>query len=178
MSRLKSILFVFFKVLIGEIMGYQTIFNFLTDYERQEILDHLDNLEWEKGRQGTGYEKAVVPLTNNVFQALAKRSLHAMKSSFDNVFDCFILKYPLDSFIPDHRDPAPEGKEHWRFNAIVSGTDPAGSPHSGRFFIEDREVDLREKDAIIFRPDRYVHSVSSILYSPRYVWSVGTLKDS
>lgn len=57
-------------------------------------------MNWELGRQGTGY---------------LKRKLGQGKT-----WDLWLLKYPKGSKIPWHTDPV-EGKRHWRLNIVLWG---------------------------------------------------------
>lgn len=59
-------------------------------------------MNWEEGRQGTGYFKRL----------LAK----------GNWWDAYLLRYPVGSFIPTHTDPFP-GLKHYRLNVLLRGED-------------------------------------------------------
>lgn len=160
---------------------YKVIFNFLSEDERNKLLALANTLVWEAGRQETGYQKAAVPagFGDGLKEILVERSFNALGWSDKNEYfttghfpphDCYILKYPIDSFIPPHKDDAPFGSEHWRLNAIISSGD------GGLLQLNCRNVELGYGDAVIFRPDQLMHSVSKIKRGERYVWSFGTLK--
>lgn len=60
-------------------------------------------MNWQEGRQGTGYQKL----------ALAK----------GRTWDLYLLKYPPGSYVPCHTDPVAEGLKHWRANLRLTGED-------------------------------------------------------
>ena len=113
-------------------------------------------LRWDTGRQESGYSKLLV-VTSKWLK-----------------FDCYILKFPEGTGIPDHIDPAIEGYEHHRLNLILNkpciGTGEIKVDGPARW-IGDR--------LMIFRPDMYWHSmtpVSFIWEKNCYILSVGWLK--
>ena len=59
-------------------------------------------MKWERGRQGTGYDKL------NLFQSGSA--------------DCWLIKYPPYTHIPTHTDPVP-GRKHYRLNILLRGED-------------------------------------------------------
>ena len=157
-------------------MSYQVIFDFLSVSERMDLIALSEGLVWEKGRLQTGYEKAVVPKVGNVLcNLLQERSHQALGMTSNDMFDAgwdnYILRYRSKSYAPKHYDSAPFGSKHFRLNAIISDAFVGGD-----FRIRDRHVNLREGDAVIFRPDMYEHSVTPVQTGDRYVWSFGVLK--
>lgn len=105
-------------------------------------------MNWQEGRQGTGYFKLPL-LISERFK-----------------FDSYILKYPKGSSIPTHTDPAPKGKKHFRFNLTFWGDYNAvklGAPALMRCW-----------RAYLFRPDLVPHSVEEV-DSLRFVLSIGWL---
>lgn len=152
-------------------MSYKVVFDFLSELEQRMLLYDAHSLVWEEGRQKTSYEKAKIDLTNMIqHRDLAKRSLRLLGVPEDYGCDCWVLRYPAGSFIPSHKDDAPFGSEHWRLNAIIqNGLD-------SEFILNSRSIDMRERDAIIFRPDKYEHAVTEVTGGTRYVWSVGILR--
>lgn len=53
---------------------------------------------WEHGRQGTGYQKMLL-----------------IACPWPLAFDLYLLKYPVGTKIPPHRDPV-KGRRHYRLN--------------------------------------------------------------
>ena len=95
-------------------MSYQVIFDFLSNKEREELLSFSEKLNWENGRQDTGYLKAaVLPNKNEVIDNLIIKSLKYLdkEDPMSLTYDCYILKYPSGSFMPQHKDDAPFGSE-------------------------------------------------------------------
>ena len=107
-------------------------------------------LNWIKGRQGSGYDK--LPLI------ISKRFK----------FDSYILRFPIGTYIPPHKDPVTTGR-HYRLNIILK------RPKSGGEFICQNSI-LDWPRVKLFRPDQFEHSVSMVEGSPRYVFSVGWLR--
>jgi hypothetical protein len=67
---------------------------------------------WEKGRQGTGYDKCLT-----------------LASPFPVPFDCYLLRFPEGTEIPPHRDPVAAGR-HYRLNIVVKRA-PSGGVLAG-----------------------------------------------
>ncbi len=118
---------------------------------------------WEHGRQNGGYSKFTL--------AFSKR----LK------FDCYIIRLPVTSVVPHHRDPAPEGFEHHRVNitlrsAKVGGTTfIACSPE--RPGIGPRTMHYEEAPKVYhFRPDLYTHFMSAIMKGEVWLLSFGWLR--
>jgi hypothetical protein len=105
-------------------------------------------MNWEPGRQGSGYFK--------------KKLFHG------KWWDCYVLKYPKGSYIDHHYDPAPEGKEHHRLNIVLKRA------NGGNFYTADGYNYGR---MIYFRPDIIRHGVSFVLSGTRYVLSIGWLRN-
>lgn len=109
---------------------------------------------WEPGRQGTGYEKL--------------KLFNRWKFFSRFKWDLYLLRYPVGSGIPKHRDPVPDHK-HYRLNIYlwnaVSGGVPEhdGAIASNRFFT-------------LFRPDLHLHSVTPVTVGTRYVLSFGFVR--
>lgn len=150
-------------------MSYQVLFNFITHQECHDLHNLIGLAVWEEGRQKSRYEKTSVPKEDVRFTSLINRSLQALNAPSGHGFDCWILRYPVGSYIPAHLDDALFGSEHWRLNAIIQ------SDLNAEFILNNRRIDLRDSDAIIFRPDKHVHSVTEVVETNRYVWSVGVL---
>lgn len=153
-------------------MNYEHIFNFFSEEDLVQLNFLVKELNWEEGRQKTGYMKAAVPVKEQPIREFIMRSLVAlgMDMNEDTAYDSWILKYPEGSSIPPHIDNAPFGSQHWRLNALIQKTD------GGRLYLKNRNIDLHQGDAIVFRPDVTEHSVSTIVRGERYIWSVGILK--
>ena len=66
-------------------------------------------MKFKPGRQGSGYSV-----------------LTLFKSKLLNR-DAYVIKYPVGSFIPAHKDPAPEGYTHWRLNIVFPTTHVGGA---------------------------------------------------
>ncbi|NRA76798.1 MAG: 2OG-Fe(II) oxygenase [Pseudoalteromonas sp.] len=110
-------------------------------------------LNWISGRQGTGYYKL------KIFESKLLK------------MDCYILKYPYDSKIKKHNDPAPEGYKHHRINITLNS-----NYRGGHFVLYNGNNRLIEGKRIkYFRPDIQFHSVDRITSGRRYVLSIGWL---
>ncbi len=150
---------------------YSVLFDFITQVEMNDLWEFIYTARYEPGRIGTRYEKALVDNREDVrFRDLTKRALRALDVPEDHGHDCWIIRYPIGSYIPPHRDDAPFGSAHWRLNALIQRDKHA------KFSIAGREVDLQERDAIVFEPSAYTHSVAEVFDCTRYVFSVGVLK--
>lgn len=101
-------------------------------------------MKWQNGRQGTGYLK---------------------KKMFDFwKMDCYLIKYPDGSFIPEHIDKV-DDKKHYRLNIVIK------KPYSGGLFICDKTI-INTCRLILFRPDRYKHRLTPVV-GERLVMSFG-----
>lgn len=110
--------------------------------------------KWEPGRQGTGYEK--LELLNR-WRYFAKFK-----------WDLYLLRYPVGSGIPNHRDPLPDHK-HYRLNIYLWNAKAGGVPAHDSVICSNRFFTL-------FRPDLFEHSVSTVTKGTRYVLSFGWSK--
>jgi hypothetical protein len=97
-------------------------------------------MKWEIGRQRTGYSK-----------------LALWKASWT---DCYIIKYPNNSYVPEHIDPV-KNKKHYRINILLFGEDN----FSGKTIFSTRRLK-------IFRPDIHLHSVKPVSFT-RIILSIG-----
>ena len=107
---------------------------------------------WEGGRQGTGYFK---------FKIFESKRLEC---------DCYLLKYPEAAHIPFHTDPVKPGKKHYRLNIIVKKCVTGGD-----FLCEKTIINFWR--FVLFRPDLYLHSVTTVYNGTRYVLSIGWLRN-
>jgi hypothetical protein len=105
-------------------------------------------LRWERGRQGTGYDKLLLAVNPLLIP-----------------FDMYLLRYPVGSHIPPHRDPVP-GRCHYRLNIVVRR-----SQQGGEFVCADPIYSSRRIH--LFRSDLSTHSVTRVDGTPRYVLSLG-----
>src|ERR1035438_10358800 len=87
---------------------------------------------WQKGRQGTGYDKLCL-FQSKLFQC-----------------DCYLIDYPKNTSIPTHTDPVP-GKRHYRINILLWGEDK---------FVGDAL--FKSKHITFFRLDIMPHAVSEV----------------
>ena len=103
---------------------------------------------WKRGRQETGYFKLKLLQLKN--------------------FDCYLLKFPQGSEIPEHIDPV-MFKRHYRLNIVLKKARVGGKflAHSGKKPI------INWPRVILFRPDVTSHGVSKIEKGTRYVLSFG-----
>ena len=113
-------------------------------------------LNWEPGRQGTGYEK--LELLNRW------RYFSRFK------WDLYLLRYPVGSGIPRHRDPLPK-HNHYRLNIYLWNAQAGGVPEHDDVIITNRWFTL-------FRPDLATPSVSAVTKGTRYVLSFGFSKQN
>ena len=105
-------------------------------------------LRWDRGRQGTGYDKLLLAVNPFVLP-----------------FDLYLLRYPVGSHIPPHRDPVPSGR-HFRLNIVIRRS------KSGGAFVCDSPIYSSER-IHFFRSDRATHSVTTVGGTARYVLSLG-----
>jgi hypothetical protein len=148
---------------------YRILLNFLSPLEQEQLTSYIRELEWkDQQEQDFGYLKQEVP--DGKLEALKKRSGLVLGS--EKLNDCYVIRYPVHSYIPPHIDPTPTGMEHWRINAIIQASESGGI-----FGLESRSVDLLEGDAIVFQADKMRHRITTIYGGvERYVWSAGILK--
>lgn len=107
-------------------------------------------MRWAKGRQDTGYFK-----------------LKLWEFMLPIPHDLYLIKYPKNSFIPPHKDPAPSGYEHWRINLELV------SANGGVFTCENS---WSFGPLHIFQSSKYEHSVSRIESGTRWVVSFGFIR--
>jgi len=108
---------------------------------------------WERGRQKTGYDKmllcgAVWPIK----------------------FDTYLLKFPENSEIPNHKDKVDSGK-HYRLNIVLKKAERGGEFHCSNPIFETNRIKF-------FRPDISEHSVSKVIKGNRYLLSIGWIKSN
>lgn len=109
---------------------------------------------WEPGRQGTGYEKL--------------KLFNRWKFFSRFKWDLYLLRYPVGSGIPKHRDPVPDHK-HYRLNIYLWNAVGGGVPeHDGAI--------LSNRFFTFFRPDLHLHSVTPVTVGTRYVLSFGFVR--
>lgn len=104
-------------------------------------------MKWTKGRQGTGYLKKLL-----------------LQGRWPVPFDLYLLKYPVDSLINGHKDPA-EGGRHFRINLLLKKATEGG------LFWKDDEIKFGRLQ--FFRPDVSEHGVTKVNAGTRYVLSFG-----
>ena len=105
-------------------------------------------LRWEKGRQGTGYDKCLIAA-----------------ALFPVPFDCYVLRFPQGTDIPPHRDAVESGR-HYRLNIVLKR-----APSGGEFLCENPILVWGRLN--VFRSDLSLHSVTKVLGGSRYVLSIG-----
>lgn len=105
-------------------------------------------LRWQKGRQGTGYDKLLI-----------------LANPFLVPFDLYLLRFPDGTEIPPHRDPV-TGRRHFRLNVILKRSRTGGDFICEAPIFQTRRVNL-------FRSDLSLHSVSRVEGGTRYVLSLG-----
>ncbi len=137
---------------------------FLSPRDRVVVANLARAGAFEPGRQGTGYEKASL-LDSIMGERLVKKCLAALGGPL--LYDAWVLRYPVDTEIPEHADPAAEGLCHVRINALALGG--AG----GVLYVDGAEVPLDAGDAYLFRPDVMRHRVTRVERHERLVLSVG-----
>jgi len=113
----------------------------------------MQYFKWQEGRQKSGYDKMLL-----------------IQNTFLLPFDCYIIRYREGSEIDTHTDPV-EGKEHHRINIVLKNAE-----YGGHFWCNDEESLNIFNRIIYFRPDKFEHSVSKILFGTRYVLSIGWVK--
>lgn len=144
------------------------VFSATTCRDLVAALDALP-LNFEAGRQGTGYDKAC--LREHV-DGVVGEALGALQALLGRPpgFDAWWLVYPVGSHIPAHVDPTPaDGLAHVRVNVVVEVAE------GGAFVAACNPVPLGVGDAVVFRPDVVEHAVTMVRNRPRRVLSVGTL---
>jgi hypothetical protein len=148
---------------------------FLERAEIDALLTIVDSATtWERGRQGTGYEKLSLPVGRDfgpTIAALTDKSVRALVQSIGGPMlghDRYLIRYTDGTGVPPHRDPPlANNLRHLRLNAIIS------APTTGGELRMDGAIrPLVAGDAVIFRPDLVLHEVTPVV-GRRLVWSVG-----
>ncbi len=100
---------------------------------------------WEPGRQRGGYDKLLL--------------LEGRR------FDIYLLRFPVGSSVPPHRDPV-AGARHLRLNLVLVPARRGGEFECPQAWIDRPRIKL-------FRSDLHTHAVSEVEAGTRYVLSVG-----
>ena len=108
-------------------------------------------LRWERGRQGTGYEKCLL-----------------LTGLWPLPFDLYLLRYRVGQGIPPHNDPV-EGYRHFRANLILRR-----GAEGGHFHCADPLFSCSR--LYVFRSDLSTHAVDPMVRGTRYVLSLGWLR--
>lgn len=105
-------------------------------------------LRWQRGRQGTGYDKMLL-----------------LTARWPLPFDSYLIRYPEGSEIPPHTDPVQAGR-HYRLNIVLKSSPSGGEFVCATPLYASRRIKL-------FRPDACEHSVTRVVGGSRYVLSLG-----
>lgn len=114
-------------------------------------------LRWENGRQDSGYGKLLLAQSKSL------------------KFDFYLLRIPVNGFVPRHIDPAVDGFEHHRVNITLNKS----CPNTGMVMVEGPAKTWLNKRIMRFRPDLYFHSmtpVDCIWCNHMYILSFGWLR--
>lgn len=130
----------------------------------------LQESGWDPGRQGTGYRKLNIRWKAlPALEAMRARALNYLKPMHPGLFDEWLLWYAPGDHIPMHRDPPiAEGLAHWRLNILVE------IGEGGDLFLDGKRCEMEAGDALLFRPDKVLHSVGILRSGRRLVWSMGS----
>lgn len=79
--------------------------------------------------------------------------------------DVFLLRFPIDSEIPPHRDQVQSGR-HFHLNIILKKAEVGGE-----FLCEQNIINLARIK--FFYSYLSIHSVTKVISNPRYVLSIG-----
>ncbi|CAM3948066.1 hypothetical protein [Pseudoalteromonas byunsanensis] len=109
-------------------------------------------LQWQKGRQLSGYDKMLLA-----------------GAYWPIKFDCYLLRFPVGSEIPPHKDEVSKGK-HYRLNIVLK------EAKSGGQFICKNPI-YETSRVKFFRPDKSEHSVTKVVSGNRYLLSVGWIRE-
>lgn len=101
---------------------------------------------WESGRLGTGYDKMLLAF-------------------FRKCFDCWVLRFPVGSYIMTHKDPVENGR-HYRLNIVLKRP-----PQGGEFVCSDTIFEMPR--VVLFRPDIAEHSMKRVYGGSGYALSIG-----
>lgn len=131
--------------------------------------DRSTRLEWQRGRQGSGYDKANLLDHRDGDVGVGVDGLVAVLGA-PSAFDAWWLVYPTGSGIPAHTDPPPiDDVVHLRANLVLATGDGGG------FVADDVDIALGVGDLVVFRPDVVRHAVGTVTSGERHVLSVGTI---
>lgn len=103
--------------------------------------------KWKQGRRATGYLKC-----------------HLFSGSWPTFFDCWLLKFPVESFVDMHTDQYSGGK-HYRMNITLTT--------SFQEMVLHGEYIYNSKYIKIFRPDLYKHGLPKVFNRAIYMLSIG-----
>lgn len=92
-----------------------------------------------------------------------------LSTYFPIAFDSYLIRYPVGLYIKPHIDPVTD-KKHYRLNIILKKS------QSGGEFICKNPIFESERIKF-FRPDMSQHSVTEVKGSPRYIFSVGWVRN-
>jgi predicted 2-oxoglutarate/Fe(II)-dependent dioxygenase YbiX len=147
----------------------ETLPEFLSPAEVLELRAMADaaTAAWTPGRQHTGYDILALRPALHLASPLIGRAMARIGVPFEDYWDTYFIRYLDGAHIPPHTDPAQHGKAHRRINAILA--QPAAG---GELRIGGMTIPLAIGDAILFRPDRDVHEVTTVRGS-RLLFSVG-----
>lgn len=149
----------------------QVIPKLLDQLECNELISWAEEQFWNVGRQGTGYELVSVPRSR--FFSILEKLEHKLLESEEEYGDCYIIRYPEGSCIPEHKDDAPMQTEHHRINCLLQAAEQGGV-----LTVAESTFSLAAGDAYLFRPDLSVHSVSTVTKGTRYLLTMGILREA
>jgi 2OG-Fe(II) oxygenase superfamily len=112
-------------------------------------------LRWERGRQGTGYDKLLI--------------------THGKTWDAWLLRYPEGSFIGEHTDPVDPGLRHYRCNIVLWHANEGGEFQTKVGSPGPTPI-INLNRIKVFRPDITTHGVSKIIRGTRYVLSIGWVR--
>ncbi len=146
----------------------EVLAGFLSTDEVADLRSRSERVDtWTPGRQHTGYEICSLQGEMSLTHPLVARALARIGTPVENRWDVYFIRYRDGSHIPPHVDPAEPGRRHRRINAVL-----AHAAAGGGLIIDDRTIELRVGDAVLFYPDAEVHRVSAVT-GPRLLFSVG-----
>ncbi|MCC7110233.1 MAG: hypothetical protein IT382_13150 [Deltaproteobacteria bacterium] len=141
---------------------------FLSPRERVALNVVAKREGWQPGSKG-GYEKLAL-MGDVATTRLVRRALTALGGP--DLFDAWLMRYPVGSEVPAHTDPSPPGLCHVRLYALALGC------QGGLFYIDGEEVPLEDGDAVLFRADLMRHQLTPVERNARLVLSVGAHVDA
>ena len=117
----------------------------------------MKKFKWVTGRQqkdgaDKSYKKMLL-FQFNFFSLLGE----------DRGMDCYLIKYDPDYVLKSHKDPIKPSRKHFRLNIVLQG--------KGNFICEKNILSLFNT-IILFRPDKYEHSMKNG-NKERLVFSLG-----